>query len=134
MAADMHIHVLEGITEKELALFFSSHVSSKHFSGLQSNPCDEKTREELTKKIDCMPNIWIGALNMFDADDAILDTVGAIEETIGEDLPVIDEALIGKIVAAFGRDNNPDYPVANPNDVHQFLESWKGKRVFFVYW
>lgn len=130
----MHIHVLEGITEKELALFFSSHASSKHFGGLQSNPCDEKTREELTKKIDCTPNIWIGALNMFDADDTVLDTVGAIEETIGEDLPVIDEVLIEKIVAAFSRENNLNYPVANPDEICEFLKTHKGKRIFFVYW
>ena len=134
MSAHMHIHVFEGITEEELASFFSPHIASKHFGGLQQDQQDERAREALTRKIDGTPNILVGALNMFNADDAIPDTIGVIEETIGEDLPVLDDALIEKILAAFDRDNNPDYPVEPINDVRRFLEVHKGKRVFFVYW
>lgn len=135
MAADLHIHVFEGIAETDLAMFNSGTFGSKWFGSCSGN-----------RSIDCFsriadtPNVWIGEVSWLKAalsgDEAsyIPDAVAKISELIGEDLPVLDDALIGKILAALESPNDTGYGLANQTTVQEFLTQHKGKPVFTVSW
>ena len=148
MAADLHIHIFEGITEDDLRIMDSSNLGSKYF-----NPHDKLSWEERSKvyeKVGNTPNIWIGEVSwlkaglMEDSDTFIPNTVGDISELVGEDLPVIDDNFIKKVVVAFEQSNNTKkedgvwsgagYSLANPKEVKTFLKTHKGKKVFQISW
>lgn len=137
MAADSHIHVLEGVTEDDLAIFNSSLLGSKWFSW--DRVCKKKY-DRTVDKIEKTPQIWIGEVSWLKAslldNDAkyIPSPVGSIEDIIDEDLPIVDDALIKKIMEAFDQENITSYKLADPNEVRKFLEFHKGKRLFTVSW
>jgi hypothetical protein len=145
MSADMHIHIFEDLTEEDLASFFSSSLGSKWF---KLRPGKEKI--DTYEKIANSPNIWIGAVSWLkadlfsDNDTYIPMAVATISEIIGEELPVIDDVLIEKIMKAFELPNNTKkedgvwdgggYALAKPAEVKAFLEQHRGKKVFTVSW
>ena len=149
MGADLHIHVFERITEDDLAIMKSSTLGSKYFNlKLDDMPWEEKSK--IHKRVGETPNIWIGEVSwlkaalMEDSDTFIPNTVRDISELIGEDLPVVDDEFIDKVVAAFEQLNNTKkedgvwsgsgYSLANPEEVRTFLEIHKGKKVFQISW
>jgi len=145
MSADLHIHVLEGATEDDLAVFFSNTMGSKWF-----RPVSGSTESPSWNRVIRTPNVWIGEVSWLKAalfDDAeayIPDTVQSISDIIGEELPIIDDNLIGRIIGEFNLTNKtekPDsvwdgkgYALANPYGVRSFLEEHKGKRAFTISW
>jgi hypothetical protein len=137
MAADLYIHVFEGITEEDLANFFAGIMGSKYFSLVGY---DSQKYMEASDKIQNTPAVWIGEVSWLkaalteDEKKYVPSTVGAVEEAIGEDLPVLDDSLIERILAAFKLKNKTNYRLANPREVKRFLQKHKGKKVFTVSW
>jgi hypothetical protein len=149
MAADLHIHIFEGITEDDLRVMNSHTIGSKYFNFNACLPWEEERK--ISDKVGNTPNIWIGevswlkaALYEDGADTFIPNTVGDIADLVGEDLPIIDDEFIAKVVAAFKQPNNTakevgpwsgkGYSLAKAEEVKAFLELHKGKKVFQISW
>ena len=138
MSADLHIHVLEGVEERDIAILESSSLGSKYSSLFNHHTTEQY--DAAYDKIGNSPNIWIGSVSWLkaglldDYDRYVPSTVEEISNLIGEDLPTLDEELIAKIVKAFDLPNNTSYELAERNAVREFLEKHKGKKVFTVSW
>lgn len=146
MATDLHIHILKGVTEKDLSTFFSHVFGSKWFDLFTSNRPNSKSH----KKVVNTPNIWIGEVSWLkaafldDEDSFVPSTVAKIADLIGEELPVLTDELITQIIVAFNLPNNTakldgvrdgdGFMLANPKNVKAFLEAYKGERIFTVSW
>ena len=97
MAADLHIHIMNGIDRDDLVTFFSNTLGSKYFKPSALT----RSREAIFRKVQNTPNIWIGEVSWLKAsmsghpDDYVPSTVMEIYQAIGEDLPVLDEVLRG---------------------------------------
>lgn len=136
MAADLSIHIYEGITQDDMKRFFSSTLGSKYFNMSTPSNYDDGMYE----KFGNTPSVWIGEVSWLkavitdDAETFVPHPCQAICDIIKEDLPVIDDALISKIVNACSVENSTDYDTANPDKVKLFLEEHKGKKVFTVSW
>jgi hypothetical protein len=134
MSADLHIHVFEGITRKDLAAFFSHTLGSKYFNISAPRP------DGISAKIEKTPNVWIGEVSWLgasfsdDPDAFVPQTVGLIYGAIGENLPVLDKRLRKKILGAFDAENPTSYRLTTPETVQVFLNEHMGKRVFMVSW
>ena len=140
MAADLHIHVLEGITENDLQIFNSNTFGSKYFDLSRMQPSSEEW-DKVYDKISDAPNIWIGEVSWLkaalcdDAEQFVPDSVAMIHELIGEDLPVLNDELIAKILKAMGLKNETSYGIEDgEDDIQKFLQKHKGKKVFTVSW
>ena len=138
MAADMHIHVLtDKFTAEDFKLSQSNVFGSKHFNLAR---CRDDGFDDATIKMIETPNVWVGQLSTLkaalsgDPDSYIPDPVGRVGTIIGEDLPVIDDKLVGEIRAAFELDNATSYNISNGEEVIAFLESHRGACVFTVNW
>lgn len=137
MAADLHIHVFEGITEEDLAAFFAGTLGSKWFA---SGGSDYSAWVNACGKVSKTPNVWVGEVSWLkaalfkDGKTFILDPVLKVQEAIGEDLPVLDDSLVELIMSAFESKNTTGYGIADSEDVQKFLTEYKGKRLFTVSW
>lgn len=155
MAADLHIHVFEGITEKDLAHFSATTIGSKYCPLTKLG--HDSTKEEWDEanaaadalnqhfgdaypEIGNTPNVWIGEVSWLkaaifeDGNTFISSTVQEISDVVGEDLPVLDAAMIERIIAAFELSNATEYKLADAREVRAFLEEHKGKQIFTVSW
>ncbi len=137
MSADLNIHVFKGITEDDLAAFFSSHLGSKYHGQVK----DYDWRENFDR-IESTPRVWIGAVSWLkaalleDGETFIPNPVGEVSSLIGEDLPVLDDELEAKILKALDSKNQTGYEVAGSDDkrVREFLTRYKGRKLFTVSW
>lgn len=142
MAADLHIHVMRGVTEADIALFFQDTLGSKHFKPellFRQRSLNEMDRE-FTKMHDT-PNIWIGEVSWLkaavfnDPDAFIPNVVLMVHEAIGEDLPVLDEVLLEKLRSAFDAvGGGSGYSIAEWPKVEEFLRQHMGERLFTISW
>lgn len=144
MAADLHIHVFDGLTEDVLRDAFRNTLGSKYFGGgmgfaglLTANNSDSIF--EAHDKIIAQPNIWIGSVSWLKAAltedrDFVPNTVQAVYDAIGEDLPVLDGELYERILGAFSEENTTGYSLAKVEDVRAWLQENRGKRLFTVSW
>jgi hypothetical protein len=115
MSVDIAIHVYEnGLTEEDLDAFFSNCLGSKYFDISKNN---YKAFENVYDKIADTDNFVLGEVS-WDIPHWMQSILGCI----GEDLPIIDADLIGKIE-----------PHARP-DLIQWLEEREGKQIFVVFW
>lgn len=140
MAADLHVHVLEGITEDDLRIFFSNTLGSKHFSPVTVGERNDYGPGSIYDRVGNSPNVWIGevswlkAMLLEDGETFIPEPVQAVQELIGEDLPVLDDELQAKLLEALQRPNRTGYTVAARDDVVEFLTEHRGKKLFTVSW
>lgn len=141
MAADLHIHVLEGCSEQDIMKFFSNTMGSKHFD--LRMPRDHKAitdPDDLWARVSESPNIWIGEVSWLkaaltgDSDTFVPTPVQQIHDVIGEELPMLDEALEAKILEALALKNDTGYDVTKQEEVKTFLKEHRGKRLFTVSW
>lgn len=139
MAADMHIHVLEGVTEDDLRCFNAHTLGSKYFN-LNRRECDTNYDCRHWRAVLDSAQIWVGEVSwlkamMLEATETYVPAaVGKIRELIGEDLPVIDDDLIAKVREAFESTNDTSYSIADVDDIVRFLEVHRGKKVFTISW
>jgi len=163
MSADLHIHIYEGLTKNDMEAFFSNVLGSKYcplspmfekfekeeeptqeeLSAAFEHTCRTHSHEDFTKlweKFSHTPNVWVGSVSWLkagltgDSDTYIPQPVEVVSDIIGEDLPIIDDELIGKIRAALRLSNDTGYQVASEPSVVAFLERHRGKQVFTVSW
>jgi hypothetical protein len=141
MAADLHIHVFPegGLTEEDFANFFSHSLGSKWFN-LGSRDYFDKEVEASRNKVMETENLWVGEVSWLkaalfgDEDTFVPGPVAQVNGIIGEDLPIIDDALIGRIREALRVANTTSYEVSREDEVVAFLELHKGKRAFTISW
>lgn len=137
MGADLHIHVYEGLTEGDLRNFFGHTLGSKYFSMFMQ---DHKRWEEAYTKISETNQMWIGSVSWLkaglfeDEESFVPQTVGEISELIGEELPVLDDELIEKILNTFDLPNVTGYSLNDKEKVREWLMQNKGKQIFTVSW
>jgi len=135
MSADLHIHVLEGCTEEDLSNFFACTIGTKYFDE-ELPDCDLVVWERVVNT----PNIWVGERSyptpavFNDATRFGPAYVQVVEDAIGEDLPVVDDALIWKIRKAMAAVHKTPCEAASTAKVVKFLKRHRGKRVFAVLW
>ena len=149
MAADMHIHVLPNEVNSDFFKRFNSNcLGSKWFGWVSNKEYSKHFGEDSDLIWDC-PNVWVGEVSwlkdaFFEDDSYIPNTVEAIFDIIGEDLPILDDVMIEKIRDAFNLPNRSiknggvyegkGYALADVDKVVAFLNQHKGKRVFTVSW
>lgn len=102
--------------------------------------CDCKHWDRITDS----SQIWIGEVSwlkaaIFGDDKYIPEPVEALAELIGEDLPILDDALMAKILQALmikRNRANSYYVVVNSqtHDVTEWLAANYGMRLFTVSW
>lgn len=135
MAADLHIHALvDPCTEEHIKGLNSTTWGSKHFGHKGMSFMDAVGVVAET------PQIWIGEVSWLkaaltgDGEDYVPDPVGKIYELIGEELPVLDSTLKGKILDALQLDNKTGYGIADPDAVAKWLDDNMGRQLFTVSW
>ena len=134
MAADLHIHVLDGISGEDLASFFSNTLGSKYFNPRPGG------RASASSPVSQTPNVWIGEVSWLkaaflgDSETYVPASVVQISDLIGEDLPELTEELLTKILDALGSKNTTNYSISSRDDVESFLREHMGKRLFTVSW
>jgi hypothetical protein len=139
MAADLHIHVFaEGeLTEADFRNFFSNTLGSKWFNPRTialSREIEDRDRVTDTESVWVGEVSWLKAALFEDDETFIPNPVAQVNEIIGENLPIVDDALIEKIHLAVGVPNNTSYDVTGEHEVIAFLEKHRGKRAFTVSW
>ena len=136
MGADLNIHVFtKDFTEEHYKKFQSHTLGSKFF-----NPHGNSSDLDLFRLCSGTPKVWVGSVSWLkaailqDAETFIPNSVGKIHEIIGEEFPVIDDALIAKIKEALMIPNQTDYEIGSADDVLNFLEEHKGEKAFTISW
>ena len=138
MAVDLHLHVrTPAITDDDLSKLFCTTIGSRWF-----NP-DRWTWEEREPAIEATmkaPNVWIGEVSWLKTaltgDDArdISHPVQRVSDLVGEDLPVLTDALIEAICEALRVPNRTIVHVATVSAVRPFLLAHEGEPVFTLSW
>lgn len=123
MSTDMTIHVFEGITIGDVEAFFSNALGSQYFSPIRARDYD--ARRVASDHIEQTPSVCVGEMSWGDGDPQVV----AIKHLIGDNLPVIDEALIGAVAKVYD-----DAHVLRDERVLNFLDQHYGKNVFTVNW
>jgi len=140
MSADLHIHAMTpDVTEADLAAFSANTLGSKHFRPFAAR-YDFATHIALFTKISNTPNVWIGEVSwlkaavMNDPDAFIPSAVQRVHDLIGEDLPVLDNALAANLLAAIPALNTTGYRVVDVETLRDWLAQHLGLRLFQVSW
>jgi hypothetical protein len=140
MSADLHIHVMEGVTTDDLRCFNRHTLTSKYFDVQDLHPCGNNYNCAHDRAVVDSPQVWIGqvsflkAMLLEDTETYVPGVVQAIVNLIREDEPVIDDALLAGVREAFARNNDTSYSVADVDEVVAYLERYRGKKVFTVSW
>lgn len=138
MSADLHIHAFaEGtLTENDFRDMFCHTMGSKYFDLGRRDDFDKL----LALKDDEDSEVWVGEVSWLkaalsdDADTFIPSAVQAVNDLVGEDHPLIDDALIDKICKAMDVENPTGYSVASVDSISDWLGRHKGQRAFTVSW
>lgn len=134
MAADVKIHILTCSVEA---------VQTLRGRTLGSKDCGFESKMGFSKAcgiVSDTPQVWVGTVSWLkailteDSASFVPSAVMKISVLIGEDFPVLDDALINEVVEALRLENKTDYDVADPERVLQFLNQYKGQKVFTVSW
>ena len=143
MSADLSIHVLDiGLSEQDYKDISASTLGSKYCPGLFSSRKIPKERmDEVYDHFSKSPQIWVGEVSWLkagltgDKKTYVPDIVKEIHGIIGEDFPIVNEDLIGKIEAAYDKCvNKTSYSVEKKEKVIDFLKEHKGKKVCTISW
>lgn len=138
MAADMHMHILEGVTQDEYAIFNWNTLGSKYYDRNKDN---DKYWIALSKKFNQTPNVWIGEVSwlkeaLFEDVSCVPTVIEGLSKLIAEDFPVIDDALVLKVRKIYDDNEKIEQCMGCniKNQVIDFLNQYKGKKVFLLNW
>jgi len=150
MSADLHIHILQGVTEYEVRRFELPTVTNNWVSEDDDSVTRMYEYDKLYNIISKTPNIWIGEVSWLkaalfeDQDTFIPDTVQQIVEIIDDGFPFVTDELIKKIADTFDLPNNTikkdgvwngnGYSLAKKDDVIEFLKQYIGYKIFTISW
>jgi len=133
MAADLHIHIFEGITREEYERYHSNVLGSTYFNKYPY-PVDDC----ILDKVDCTPSVfvgevsWIKAVFSADPEKDAPTPFREIVNIIGDKLPVIEIGLVVKIQQALIGNAEKGYQIGWAPEILQFLRKHKGKRCFTI--
>lgn len=142
MSADLHIHAMVGVTEDDLRCFFANTLGSKWCTfPFGRGRCSERTSCPHWKAVADSPDVWVGEVSWLKAmltDDSgyIPEPVEAVHDLIGEELPVLDEALREAILRALTIPNEraQQYDTTEDEAIAKWLDDQMGQRLFTVSW
>lgn len=141
MAADLHIHAMQGVTEDDLACFFSTTLGSRWCRFPFGGRCGNSTNCSHWRAVIDSPDVWIGEVSWLKAgltgdDSFVPEPVQAVHDLIGENLPVLDDDLKEKILRALGAQNRraPHYDTTKDEGIVGWLDAHIGERLFTVSW
>lgn len=134
MAADMHLHILEGITEDDIAALERNTLGSKYFNPVPRFASDAYDKIANTPQIWVGSVSWLGAFLMGSTEADVPGPVLLIQRIIGENLPEITDQLIAEVGAALTAANTTCHHLAEPAAVIAFLQEHRGKKVFTISW
>ena len=139
MAADLHIHVFDDDMVKQSYITMHRHsLGSKFFDLTVRQPHSDWSHA--ADRVSATPNVWVGEVSWLEAnltedpETFVPSTVEKVAEIIGEEFPVVDDALIEKIAHAMDLDNKTAYRLAKANEVIDFLKEHRGKKAFTISW
>jgi hypothetical protein len=143
MSAELCIHVMtDDLTEEEVKILLGGSLGSKWFDW-QAMAWNQRTGryDAVMRKVSETPHVVVGDVSWLKAalfeggeDEFVPDTIGAVASIIGEDLPVLDEDLVNRIIGAYELPNRTNYELAAPEPVVEFLRAHQGQRIFTVSW
>lgn len=129
MLIDCHIHVLKGIGE-ECVKTLKRRVYGSRFFDLDATRLDFTLSElSLIQAALNTPNCLAGHVS--EGPHSITPGGLAVRRIIGEDFPVLDDTLIGKLMAEI---DDPRLEREYVDMAAEFLEEHKGEKVFTVFW
>lgn len=138
MSAELYIHVLEGVTYRDLEVFQCSTLGTKFFN---LSLYDEQVRrgDELYDKMSKTPQIFVGEVSWLKAmvteneEEYVPNSVARIGELL-QDVPVLTLDLLDEIREALQFENTTSYSTASTGSIIEFLQEHLGKRVFTISW
>jgi len=162
MSADFQVHILEGIDESVLEVFFAETMGSKYcpmteslntpegmtddewidsaefnikFTAALRAPSPPKAESAAANaKVLDTPGIWIGEASIFgNPDECIPPVIDVISALVDENLPIIDDVFISEVAKAFDIENTTTYNIAEKEPVLEFFRLHKGKQVFSLF-
>ena len=111
---DLHLHILEGITEETVKQFCD----------------DDKWTDEVILAVSSTPSIWVGRFRA--GLDQMHPQIRIIHDLV-ESYPVLSNNLITKILAQIDPERSP-LPMVAKRDMRRFLRLHQGKKIFAVAW
>lgn len=146
MSADLHIHAAgDTVTTEDMRCFSCDTLGSKYFAMFGGNRCtsgddpwyDCRHRKAVTGS----DSVWAGEVSwlkaMLSEDDSFIpEPVQAVQDAIGEDLPILDAALREKILRALTIPNEraARYDTTKDEGIVRWLDEHMGQRLFTVSW
>ena len=138
--SDFHIHVYEGLTERDLGIFFSDVMGSRWYGFGGDLDLTLEDLAGVVRRVSATPGIWVGSVSWLkasvfgDLTGSIPASVSRIAEIIGEDLPVVGNELIDEIMSSLSLRDETSFVLQDPYELREFLEEYRGERVFTVSW
>jgi len=134
MSADLSIHILDkGATEEHYKDFKRKTMGSKYFGGLGCVPLPDEREDECLELFSNNSQIWVGSVSWL--GEEVPDVVRSIYNIIGEDFPLIDEGLIGKVEAAYDKCvNKTTLDVEKKEKIVDFLKEHMGEKACTISW
>jgi hypothetical protein len=142
MAADLHIHVLtDEFTEEHCRAFRSNILGSQDFRPNYDKQFERERGCDLFTLAENTPQVWVGEVSWLKAaflkggdEEFVPDPIRAIHKVIGENFPVIDDALIAQVKAAMFLPNKTQYSLAGADEILGFLAQNRGRKAFTISW
>lgn len=145
MSADMVIHIMEHIDKETLKCFFSDTIGSSYQDDLYTCPEGKKKITDCShwNKMTGSPQVAVGEVSWLKAsllendDRFIPETIGAIENILGEPT-VVTPDIIERVTQAFDLPNQSDYPIpqaeSKREEIRKFLTEHQGHYAFTISW
>jgi hypothetical protein len=137
VSTDLYLHVATGITEGDLRIQRSHTAGSYDFApGIYH----WEARRAVYYKLIAMPSCWVGELVWqpprvsASGPPFVYDPVARIADLLGSGVTVLDEKLSAQILAAFVLSTRADGALANPQEVREFLYTYRDQPVCAVCW
>lgn len=142
MSADLTLHVMTPeLTEDDVHVLLGGSLGSKWFTWAVMSWNQRTGRyDAVLRKASETPQVHVGEVSWLkaalteDPDTYVPDVVQAVSDIVGEDLPVIDDALISRVAGAFDVPNRTEYSVSDGRAVVAWLHEHRGERVFTLSW
>ncbi len=139
MSADLHIHILEGITIETLKRFQCNTLGTVFFdpSLWQAHA---KHSDEDHNAVEKTPSVWVGEVSWLkaavfnDPDSFIPNPIEAVAELFKQGVVDITDELIERVEKALERSNQTAYRIERKEPVVDFLKEHKGKKAFTISW
>lgn len=140
MAADMHIHILERVTEHQVKRFGSNVLGGPYWGCASYAEYLEHSSDDFDA-IRHTPQVWVGEVSWLkavvfdDVESYVPDPVGLIADEFEKGIVTITGKMIFRLEHELpGIENTTQYTIAPSNKIIEFLKLHKGKKAFTISW